>query len=206
MDTKTITVDPGDENPAADALNGVYERHRALKPGDKVLDLGAHKGYFSRVAIDKIGPTGEICAFEPYIENFTALCRRCGSFSNIRLICAGAFDCDTTMALWLSIDNSGAHSLFKGEGQHTTPYPCPVVDIGPCLERLKFFPNFVKIDTELSEGRILSSLMKTKMRPEIAAEIHNQQMWDECTALLQANGYKTMPDKFTNYYLYAWQP
>lgn len=206
--TPNIIVDAGDENPAADALNGVYERHRQMQPGDKVLDLGAHKGYFTLLASQKVGPTGEVLAFEPHPGNFASLVARCVSLPNVHFFISAAWDCDDIGLLWESIDNSGGHSFWRvPKGQEDKPIRCLMVDIGKAIQRYAFKPDFVKIDTELSEFRILTSLMRTPFRPEIAAEVHNLEMWTNCRALLKANGYKLMPESeaFTNYYLYAWQ-
>lgn len=199
-----MIIDPGDENPAADAVNGVYELHRQMRPGDKILDLGAHKGYFSRIALDKTAPDGDVLAFEPHPGNFEQLLRRC-TCERFMAVRAGAWDAFGPALLWEATNNSGGHSFTKVEaGQEPTPIECWLVDIGITIMQHDFEPDFVKIDTELSEFRILKSLMRTPYRPEIAAEIHNQEMWDSCTALLKANGYQMTPDKFTNYYLYAW--
>lgn len=202
-----IIVDAGDENPAADTLNGVYERHRIMQRGDKILDLGAHKGYFSLLASSRVGATGCVVAFEPHPGNFEKLSIRCHC-TNVICINAGAWDEDGYGELWPSIDNSGGHSFWRvPAGQADKPIDCLLYDIGAWLKRLGFRPDFVKIDTELSELHILTSLMRTDLRPEIAAEIHNLEMWNACRELLKRHGYHLLPEseEFTNYYLFAWQ-
>ena len=200
-----MIIDPGHANPAADALNGVYEKHRQMHPGDKVLDLGAHAGYFTSVALEKIGPTGFVVAFEPYPDNYRRWQERIQA-PNAICINAGAWSCGGEGDLWPAIDNSGGHSFFHvAQGQEPKPIKCRLIDIGRWLELVGFAPDFVKIDTELAEAHILTSLMRTSLRPEIAAEIHNLEMWNECTTLLRASGYHTTPDTFENYYCYAWQ-
>lgn len=204
-----MTIDPGDENPAADTLNGIYERHHTMKPGEKILDLGAHRGYFTVKAAEIVGDTGEVVSFEPHPGNYARLLQRVRSSKahmNVRCVNAGAWDEDGEADLWPAIDNSGGHSFFKVElGQEATPIKCKLLDIGKWLEVEGFKPDFVKIDTELSEFRILTSIMRTHLRPEFAAEIHNRVMWDSCFGLLKANGYSVTPDTFSNYYLYAWK-
>jgi FkbM family methyltransferase len=54
-----------------DMFFGVYEPEetalleRELRPGDVFVDAGANIGYFSAVAASRVGPTGEVHAFEP---------------------------------------------------------------------------------------------------------------------------------------------
>jgi FkbM family methyltransferase len=60
---------------------------RFLRPGDVVLDAGAHVGIFTLVAASIVGETGEVHAFEPVPANFESLERnvRLNGFSNVRL-------------------------------------------------------------------------------------------------------------------------
>ncbi len=46
---------------------------RLLRPGDAVIDVGAHVGFFTLLAADAVGPDGAVHAFEPVHENFRNL-------------------------------------------------------------------------------------------------------------------------------------
>jgi FkbM family methyltransferase len=46
---------------------------RSLRPGDAVLDVGAHVGLFTLVAARRVGPSGQVHAFEPAPENLARL-------------------------------------------------------------------------------------------------------------------------------------
>lgn len=208
MDPKAmnIVVAPGDENPAADAMNGVYEHHHQMEPGEFVLDLGAHAGYFTQIASRKIGALGQVLAFEPHPDNYRRWVANCSNLGNASCVNAMAWDEDTVVDLWPSIDNSGGHShVHVGAGQRDKPIQCPAFDVGAFLKHRHFNPTFIKIDTELSEARIIRSLTRWGvLAKEIAIEVHNQEMWDRCRSDLAGAGYKMTPGEFTNYYLYAW--
>ena len=55
-------------------LDGYWERWltellaQLVKPGMKVVDVGANLGYFSLLMADLVGPTGQVHAFEPNID------------------------------------------------------------------------------------------------------------------------------------------
>ena len=56
-----------------------------LRPGMVVLDVGANIGYYSLLAAARVGPTGQVIAFEPGAAN-TALIQKsaqANGFSNI---------------------------------------------------------------------------------------------------------------------------
>jgi predicted RNA methylase len=44
-----------------------------LQPGQVFLDLGAHWGYFTLVAADRVGPGGKVVACEPHSELYRLL-------------------------------------------------------------------------------------------------------------------------------------
>lgn len=60
-------------------LNGVYEPgttslfQQMVRPGMRVVDVGAHVGYFTLLAARLVGETGKVYAFEPEPENFALL-------------------------------------------------------------------------------------------------------------------------------------
>lgn len=54
-------------------LSAFYSR--ALRPGQTFFDVGAHYGYFSLLASSRVGPTGQVVAFEPSQRTADALAR-----------------------------------------------------------------------------------------------------------------------------------
>ena len=46
---------------------------KEIKPGDVVVDVGAHIGSYTLVFAKLVGPTGKVFAFEPHKENFALL-------------------------------------------------------------------------------------------------------------------------------------
>src|SRR4051794_36295054 len=55
---------------------GIFERHitaliqREVRPGGRVLDIGAHIGYYTVLCAQLVGPTGHVWAFEPSPRNY----------------------------------------------------------------------------------------------------------------------------------------
>lgn len=61
----------------------VTQFKQLVKQGMTVLDIGAHVGYYSRLASDLVGPNGRVIAFEPHPRNFQYLERNTSSLTNI---------------------------------------------------------------------------------------------------------------------------
>ncbi len=187
-----MKVLPGEENAADDAIHGAYEQFYSIKAGDVVLDIGAHVGYFTTLAAEKVGPTGMVYAFEPHPGNFKRLSDNAVDLP-IRCINAAAWDRNGHLPLYTSKDNSGGHSMIVFEGYdemiHST-----TIDLGWWCIMQQVVPQFVKIDAECSELKILQSLLRTELRPAMALEIHTDELYRECRAFLKSKGYVVFPD------------
>ena len=75
----TLRLDLGDPLQRAMAAQRRYESDVTwvypylLRPGDRVVDGGAHIGYLTLLASRCVGPSGEVHAFEPVPRTFAAL-------------------------------------------------------------------------------------------------------------------------------------
>lgn len=73
-----------------DMLRGLYEPEttslfkKIVKPGMAVIDIGAHIGYYTRIAADLAGTGGIIYAFEADPENFVLLQKNTSRLKNVR--------------------------------------------------------------------------------------------------------------------------
>jgi hypothetical protein len=72
----TLLVDTADVAVSQSILQeGTYEAHltrvfrRYVRPGWRVVDVGANVGYYSMLAASLVGPQGEVLAFDPNSEN-----------------------------------------------------------------------------------------------------------------------------------------
>jgi FkbM family methyltransferase len=180
---------PNEEAAYSDVSSGQYERFRPLTPGLKVLDLGAHVGYFSERAL-KAGCI--VAAFEPHPENFERLIERCSKYPGFKAVPAGAWEEDEETLLWSCPTNSGAHSYFRNGTHAEQPILTTRANIGRwCLDH--FEPDFVKIDTEGSEVKIIRSILSAGFRPYFAFEAHSEALWDECRGIFVSYDYNAVP-------------
>jgi len=129
---------------------------RMLTPGMRVVDAGAHVGYYSMLFSRRVGPAGAVLAFEPEPENHRLLqanllindCR------NVRVQQVALADTRGRATLHLCEDNFGDHRLQAVPGRRQIE-----VDTLSLDEALgDFEPDLVKIDTQGAEPRIFHGM------------------------------------------------
>jgi FkbM family methyltransferase len=135
---------------------------RMLGPGMHVLDVGAHLGYYSLLCARRVGPRGSVLAVEPEPENFRLLQANL-LLNDVRNVIArrlAAADARGRAALHLSDDNFGDHRLQAVAGRRRVDVETMSLD-----EALAgALPDFVKIDTQGAEPRVLMGMAQTLAR------------------------------------------
>jgi FkbM family methyltransferase len=102
-----------------------------LRPGDLVVDAGAHVGLFTLVAARAVGPTGQVHAFEPVPANYARLTENVelNSLANVRLNRVALGDQEGIVSLGIDGDMerssgqamSGNYSVGLGLRQVSAP-------------------------------------------------------------------------------------
>lgn len=141
-----------------------------LKPGQRVVDIGANIGSFTILAGSVVGPTGRVFAFEPMPETFERLRENVALNQLDHVVCqqaaVDAMDGTLTMKLARKSALASAHGVNPEE---TTEGSVTV----PCLSLRHVFEHnqidrvhLLKVDCEGSEYGIFEGLA-----PELASRI-----------------------------------
>lgn len=150
-----------------------------LQPGDTVVDVGAHIGYFSVLAGRIVGPEGKVFAFEPEPGNYRRLrdhlaqngLRQVQSFNVALGSSPGAAE------MYFNSDNDGGHAFWdvaqhqlcertREEGKRLS---AEVVVLDHVLAGLQpgQGPRLIKIDAEGMEYEILKGALRTIIGHEV---------------------------------------
>lgn len=178
--------------------SGVYTNKFRPRPGDVVVDAGAHIGAFSLLASNLVGPTGRVHAFEPHPENFALLEENTRDRANVtrHLMGLWAWPGWTTMRRELEA-NTGVAKLGDGD---LKVYVAPLDSLVPRVD-------FLKVDVEGSEIPVLQgarSLLLTN-DTRVVLEVDG---WDGSPVrqLLASFGYNAEESPYwTNTLIHAWK-
>ena len=156
-----------------------------INPGDVVWDVGAHHGYVTLCAAQRVGPTGSVHAFEPSLRNRRLLARHVAwnGFSNV-VIHPFALSSYNGEATFGGTDTSKMLHLGGGSERVAVRTADSLVTSGAIPA-----PTVVKIDVEGAEADLLQGagdLLRKNTRLVIA--MHSRDVFAQCSAILRAAG------------------
>lgn len=118
---------PGRDSPSTITVNllmyGVWERLQtklfkdSIHKGMVVVDVGAHIGYYTLLAAERVRENGVVFAFEPDESNYALLINNIeqNKYSNVTPVQKAVTSSAGTVKLFLDAHESGEHSLVGDE-------------------------------------------------------------------------------------------
>lgn len=163
-----------------------------ILPGKIVYDIGAHVGFYTLLAAELAGPEGKVFAFEPVPNNIYFLKRhiQLNKLTNVDVIEAAVADFTGTTSFLVSL--SGLEGSLSAQGT----LEVNTVEIDDLVERgIILPPDYIKIDVEGAELKVLSGANKTlrKYRPVLFLSTHGSDVHRQCLDFLSRLGYMIKP-------------
>jgi len=185
-----LFVDLADHVIGLNIVRGRYEAaeiefvQQLLNPGDSVVDIGAHIGFFAMQMAASVGPAGHVCAFEPFEANAALLERSIEEnrfTERVRFERAAVGDRSGTAMLTFPVEtlnSGGAYLLRDGTAplKGNLEKSVPVVALDDLDLRRPV--RFIKMDVEGAEPRVIRGAMRVLSadRPVILSELHPVQL------------------------------
>lgn len=152
------------------SLNGVYEPTETklimatVKPGQVVLDIGAHIGYYTLILSDIVGKDGWVFAFEPDKKNFEILKKNVeiNGCKNVTLVNAAVTSRTGKITLYDGGGKSSNPTIGDNGNPGTTEVDC--VSLDSYFQFLPHVIDFIKMDIEGAEVYALAGMTNLLMR------------------------------------------
>lgn len=182
----TMEVDIREAVGSSIFIHGAYEPElsafffRYLQPGQVFVDVGAHMGYFSFLAADRVGTEGCVVAIEPCERTFWRLTKNTQSHKWVQRHRVAAWSSEAMLTL---NDYGPLHSAFNSIGDRrihesappvkSTPFEVRAVALDDFFQEIGIVPDVIKIDAESAEVQVLEGLSRTlkEVRPIITLEV-----------------------------------
>jgi FkbM family methyltransferase len=171
--------------------------NRYVRPGNTCLDVGAHIGIITRALAAAAGGDGRVVAFEAYPENAEAL-RSTLADEGLGWVAVEnvAVTDGAEAAVWLHPGRSRLGAEWNVLGYDLDGVETLAEVEVPAASLDDFLPagapvDFVKIDVEGAEGRVLAGMHRLlrEAKPIVLIEFHDDESWDGRHFLLEA-GYQ----------------
>jgi FkbM family methyltransferase len=164
------------------------------KPGDIVVDVGAHIGLYSLIAAKRVGTSGKVIAIEPDPENYNLLQRNIelNKLTNVTILERAAFSSNSKLKLYLPGKERGFTKLSTIMANRAVTANFLEID-ATTLDHLMLMQeitqvNWIKIDVEGAELEVLKGATVTlSVSKDIALliEVHNVSNMDLHSAIVK---------------------
>ena len=131
--------------------------------GDVVIDVGAHVGYYTLLMAQLVGKNGKVYSFEPDPANFELLKKsvEINGFENVVLIQKAVSDTTEKIKLFLGDNDSAINRIYDAKlGDAKKSIDVESITIDEYFKENDKLFNFIKIDSEGSEAKIINGMEK----------------------------------------------
>lgn len=169
---------------------------RELHAGDGFMDVGANAGFFSLLAVKKVGPSGWCISFDPDPDNYESLCMQIELNQPAQWRAVREAIAEKPGKLAFARKEAGSPMGHLLTGDHIDAeldkerFEVDVTTLDMACERFGK-PAVIKMDVEGAEVRVLRGATDVirKVRPIWIIELHSPELAAETRQILGDAGY-----------------
>lgn len=165
-----------------------------LRRGDVALDVGANVGLLTLLMAHRVGPSGQVHAFEPHPDNAARLERdlQIERLTKRVSVVRAAVNDGSVKEISLFAGRGHATSEWNIMGHDVNGVPTEAVLKVPTVSLDEHFApgsriDLVKIDVEGAESLVLAGMQRVldECAPVLMIECHSAENWSACTRLTE---------------------
>ena len=152
---------------------------KCLSPGQVFFDVGAHYGWMSLIAAQRVGHTGRVIAFEPVsvLVDILRYHKRINRLKQIEIVVNAVCDVDCQSVPFHLMNNglSSGNSLVAHESEApTTEIRVGAITLDAYCLRDNVWPDVLKIDVEGGELLVLKGAAEvlSRKKPRLIVALH----------------------------------
>lgn len=180
---------------------GTYEPHvsaafrQELRPGDCVIDIGAHVGYLTLLASRCVGPSGQVVAIEASSRNARLLRENVArnNAGNVTVMeCAISDEVGTVTFASFDTYSSVGHIQSGDEPDDATLESVPSATIDHLVtQNAVHEPKLIKIDVEGAEFQVIQGAVQVleSCSPTVIVEVRRGTTMESVTSLMNSMRY-----------------
>ncbi len=164
------------------------------QPGMRVLDVGAHVGYFSLLFAVRAGPTGHVTTLEPNPGNVSKILAMVAAngLTNIEVCPLAASDVDGSVDFVTEDTGQMGHIIGNGLAGRTGVVSVQATRIDSlCAQQRLGKIDLVKLDVEGAEAKALNGMagLLARCRPLVICEWHPRVAGSDYSGVFGRLGY-----------------
>ena len=130
---------------------------RLLRPGEKLIDIGANYGVYTLSMARAVGASGQVWAFEPASNTANLLAESVALNGFSQVVVERSALSRTRGTAWLALHENAELNALVAQESSGHSEAVPVVALDDCMDRYGWGAiDFVKIDAEGEEANILA--------------------------------------------------
>jgi FkbM family methyltransferase len=179
-----------------------------LKPGMKVIDVGANVGVYSILANQRVGQNGSVWAFEPSSESYGRLLKNISlnNCSSVRAVQMALGERSETLALQSDTGFGDAYRYIRPSkepnGNGSEIVPVIPLDLYACRHGIKR-ADYMKVDVEGCEYMVFAGSRELlASSPNLTIMFESEPEWCERAGCRQQDTFELL--KKLGFGLFAW--